>query len=269
MKITIILILIPLLLSSTKSSFNYKNFFEKIIEAVDFKDVYDKLNEAIDNIGNILFDEEKKNVIQMLGELLIYFIDFYKNNKEYVEKLENLRKKLKEYGFSNKLLINGGLSFLDKTIDNILKSKLDENYKNLGKIEFLFFNFPFLYHRFHLITGSQFWISLEKLRKNQFDAIKKIHNRIKVFKYFKYAANAFSAFTKAKDKISKCKNKTTKAYFISSAQAITNAGTNIYLGSIGSFLGSFIPIPFLGTFAGGMIGNYFGEYINSFFDFDC
>ncbi len=63
MKITIILILIPLLLSSNKSSFDYENFLE-ILQAVDFKDVYDKLCEAIDNFGNIVFDEEKKMLLK-------------------------------------------------------------------------------------------------------------------------------------------------------------------------------------------------------------
>jgi hypothetical protein len=267
MKITIILILIPLLLSSNKSSFDYENFLE-ILQAVDFKDVYDKLCEAIDNFGNIVFDEEKKNAAQMLDELIKYFIEFYKNNKEYVEKLDNLKKKLNEYGFSNNLLINGGLSFLDKTFNNILESTLHENYQTLALQNFLYSN-PIYLYRLQLKTNFKFWEFWGKLRNNQIDALNKIKNRIKFLNYFKYAGNAVSAFIKAKDKISKCKNKSTNAYIVSSAQAFTNVGTNMAFGSVGSFLGSFIPIPFLGTFAGGMIGNYIGEYFNSLYDFDC
>ena len=270
MKITLILIFVPLILSSTESSFNYEKHFESILKAVDFKDVYDKLVEAIDNIGNIVFDDEKKNVSQILGELILYFIELYKNNKEYLKKLENLKKKLNEYGFSDNFLINGGLSFLDKTISNILESNLDENYRLLALQQHLSLHyFPILCLRFPFITPQKFWELLWKLRDNKIDAINKIKNRIKFFKYFKFAGNAISAIIRRKDKISKCKKNTTNAYFVSSAQAVANVGTNMAFRSIGSFLGTFIPIPFIGTFAGGMVGNYIGEYINSLYDFDC
>ena len=275
MKITLILIFVPLILSSTESSFYYEKHFESILKAVDFKDVYDKLVEAIDNIGNIVFDDEKKNVSQILGELILYFIELYKNNKEYLKKLENLKKKLNEYGFSNNFLINGGLSFLDKTISNILESNLDENYRLLAVQQYLSLHyFPILYSRlpslhFPFITPQKFWKLLVKLQDNKIAAINKIKNRIKIFKYFKFAGNAISAIIRTKDKISKCKTNTTNVYFISSAQAVANVGTNMAFRSIGSFLGTFIPIPFIGTFAGGMVGNYIGEYINSLYDFDC
>ena len=59
------------------------------------------------------------------------------------------------------------------------------------------------------------------------------------------------------------------AYIISASQTIGNVGVNTAFGSVGSFLGSFIPVPFLGTFIGGLAGNYIGDWVNSFYDLDC
>jgi hypothetical protein len=42
------------------------------------------------------------------------------------------------------------------------------------------------------------------------------------------------------------------AYIISASQAIGNVGVNTAFGSVGSFLGSFIPVTFCGTFLGGL-----------------
>jgi hypothetical protein len=38
---------------------------------------------------------------------------------------------------------------------------------------------------------------------------------------------------------------------------------------VGSFLGSFIPVTFCGTFLGGLAWNYIGDWVNSFYDLDC
>ena len=59
------------------------------------------------------------------------------------------------------------------------------------------------------------------------------------------------------------------AFIISATQAIGNVGVNIAFGSAGSFLGSFIPVPLLGTFLGGLAGNYIGDWVNSFYYLDC
>ena len=37
----------------------------------------------------------------------------------------------------------------------------------------------------------------------------------------------------------------------------------------GSVLGSFIPIPFVGTIAGAATGNLIGCFVNSLYDFEC
>ena len=56
---------------------------------------------------------------------------------------------------------------------------------------------------------------------------------------------------------------------ISTFQGIANVGTNMIFGTIGSILGTFIPIPIAGCLIGGAIGNYLGSLFNSLYDFDC
>ena len=56
---------------------------------------------------------------------------------------------------------------------------------------------------------------------------------------------------------------------IPASQEIGNMGVNTAFGSVGSFLGSFIPVPFCGAFLGGLAWNYIGDWVNSFYDLDC
>ena len=98
---------------------------------------------------------------------------------------------------------------------------------------------------------------------------KKTSNRISFFKGIKIAGNAISGAKIAYDKFNRCKNKNTMAFIISATQTIGNVGVNTAFGSVGSFLGSFIPVPFLGTFLGGLAGNYIGDWVNSFYVLDC
>ena len=56
---------------------------------------------------------------------------------------------------------------------------------------------------------------------------------------------------------------------IDASQAIGNMGVNTAFGSVGSFLGSFIPVPFCWAFLGALAGNYIGDLVNSFYDLDC
>ena len=89
------------------------------------------------------------------------------------------------------------------------------------------------------------------------------------FKHLRYFGNAISTVSNSISKFSKCQKRDEYAMIISTFQGIADVGTNMIFGTIGSILGTFIPIPIAGSLIGGAIGNYLGSLFNSLYDFDC
>ena len=82
-------------------------------------------------------------------------------------------------------------------------------------------------------------------------------------------AESIDAYYTFKDKYEKCKNKDVDAFYKSIVQTMAKVGTNLAFSYTGSVLGSFIPIPFVGTIAGAATGNLIGCFVNSLYDFEC
>lgn len=265
MKFSFFLFLLPLIIAS--SSFNYEAFFGQIKKEKNLEVVVDKFEKAIDGLSNIFNDKERKDIFQKIVDLILYFIENYKEFEVFVKKLKDLQKKLSKYGVSETTLLNGITSFLGSIIDIKME--------NIGKNLFYMQNYYFLYNQ-----NTQF--SMEQISKTVQNAnlfkeyfskgisqISSLTDKLNLLKTIKIGGNLFSGSFRAYEKIQKCKNKDSKAILVSTAQAATNVGTNFAFGSIGSFVGSFIPIPIAGTFLGGIVGNYIGDFVNSFYDFDC
>ena len=270
MKFSFFLFLLPLIIAS--SSFNYEAFFGQIKKLKNLDAIIDQFEKAIDGLSNIFNDKERKDTAQKIADLISYFKENYKEFKVFVTKLKDLQKNLSKYGVSETTLLNGITSFFS----NILNIKMNDVGKNLFYMQ----NY-YLLHNKNTNLFNQF-SSMEQMSKtvqnanlfkeyfsNGMNQISSLTNKLYLLKAFKIGGNLLSGSFRAYEKIKKCKNKDSKAYLVSTAQAATNVGTNFAFGSIGSFLGSFIPIPIVGTFVGGIAGNYIGDFVNSFYDFDC
>ena len=262
MKFSLFLFLLPLIIAS--SSFNYEAFFGEIRKIKNLDEIIGKVEKAIDGLSNIFNDKERKDIAKKIADLILYFIENYKEFEVFVSKLKDLLKKLNKYGVSETTLLNGITSFLG----NIINIKINKIGKNLFYMQ----NYYLLSNKNTMEQMYRDFLHANLFKEyfsNGMSQISSLTNKLKLVKVFKIGGNLFSGSFRLYEKIKKCKNKDSKAVLVSTAQAATNVGTNFAFGSIGSFLGSFIPIPIAGTFLGGIAGNYFGDIVNSFYDFDC
>ena len=277
MKFSFFIFLLPLIIAS--SSFNYEAFFKEIENLKDSEMIITVLDQAIEELVNIFDDQKRKEIGQKLLQVIIYFLKNFKQFKEFGIKLKELKEKLSKFGVSENTLLNGFFSFLGNMInpkmENVCKNIFyTQNYYILSNQNTNIFNqFSKMGQNTNFVNEFSKTVQNANLYKdylsNEMSQISKFTNKLRFLKAFKYGGNLISGSFKAYEKIKKCKNKDSKAYLVSTAQAATNVGTNFAFGSIGSFLGSFIPIPIAGTFIGGIVGNYVGDYVNSFYDFEC
>ena len=270
MKFSFFLFLLPLIIAS--SSFNYEAFFKQIKKVKNLDEIIDKIEKAIYGLSNIFNDIEREDTIQKIEDLIKYFIEIYKDFKEFVTNLQDLQKKLSKYGVSETTFLNGITSFLCNLI-NIKENNIAKNLFYMQNYYVLSYKNANLFNQFSSVEQMSRTVQNANLFQEYFSngmsQISSLTNKLNIFKVFKIGGNLFSGSIRFYEKIKKCKNTDSNAILVSTAQAATNVGANFALGSIGSFLGSFIPIPIAGTFLGGIAGNYIGDFVNSFYDFDC
>ena len=208
---------------------------------------------GLKNVGNVL--RIKSNDVKSKGKIILDLgkgiYGFMEDNKENIEKIKEI---IPDF---NKTDVLNGVIYLDKYF-------IKENQKTI------FNDYISYVIQTRLIPENIGNPIIEyKWIKHLTNLFKNANNIESVLKSMKIVGNVGSAVFTFKDKISKCKNKDKNAYFIASAQTAANTGTNFAFSTIGSALGTFIPIPILGTFIGGAFGSYIGNKINSLYDFGC
>ena len=265
MKLTLILFLFSFILCSTN---DFGELLKDIKESIDDIDALNSpFQKGLKHYEKIKDLKEKEEYGEMLEEAKNFLITFYKENGKDVKKLKHLLKMFEEYGITKTNAIIDGYYRYSKLMESITKANLDKRTKEFYQINLLI---QYIHLNPKMIMDNslcsklgvkyedimsylyKYGEKLESLRNKKLN----LENKIAFLKPFKYAFNFIEAGTRTYKKLNKCEKRDTKAYLVSTAQAGANVGTNIVLSNIGSFLGSFIPIPFVGTVAGGLLGSY-------------
>ena len=245
-------------------SINNSNDLLNILELNTFEEQYNSLLEAFETLEKIKSTVDNKKFGEMLSDIIRILMNEYKDKKNFtqVKKLENLLSRLETFSFMN--LAAKGFFYLDKGIIDFLRDKKLQNSD-----EFL--------HFLNKITTAPIdpFVKLSiivKFYKKAIEYVKSMNafsDKIKFFfKHLRYFGNAISTVSNSISKFAKCQKRDEYAMIISTFQGIANVGTNMIFGTIGSILGTFIPIPIARSLIGGAIGNYLGSLFNSLYDFD-
>ena len=111
MKIEIIILLVPLLLSKNVNSNDYNDYydnffklFKEVIIKLNFADAYELIEKAIDKLGEIIGDDKLK-FAQKIADIIFFSIRVYFDNPEAVAKLTNLLNRLNDLGLLDSKII--------------------------------------------------------------------------------------------------------------------------------------------------------------------
>ena len=107
----------------------------------------------------------------------------------------------------------------------------------------------------------------KKVLKDSNKEVKNLNSFSKVAYSLVIVGESLTAYYTFKDNFEKCKYKDEDAFYNSIFQTGTNVWTN--KGFIIQVLGSFIPIPFVGTIVGAFTGSIIGSFVNSLYDLEC
>ena len=229
MKLQIFIVLFPLMFSISIP----EEIIKKIEFITDDAKIINLFNENFLLLDDINSGEEKANTIKLIYDLVSWLVEFYKNinYSNMSDKLYNLKEKL-DIKYSN---IIDGFLYLDKAIKNrVFENLLDD---------------------FDKISFSNKIIYCE--------TAKTIFQNLRILTY---SIEGIIAFI---EKYSGCKNNNIYAIIISMVQALKNTATKIGFTFIGATIGSLIPIPYLPTVVGGIVGSRLADYFNSKIDFEC
>ena len=229
MKLQIFIVLFPMMFSISIP----KDLIKNIEFITDGPKIFNLLYDNFLLLDDINSGEEKTNTIKFIYDLVSWLVEFYKNinYSDMSDKLYNLKEKL-DIKYSN---IIDGFLYLDKAIKNrVFENLLDD---------------------FDKISFSNKIIYCE--------TAKTIFQNLRILTYSIEGINAFI------EKYSGCKNNNIYAKIISMVQALKNTATKIGFTFIGATIGSLIPIPYLPTVVGGIVGSRLADYFNSKIDFEC
>ena len=229
MKLQIFIVLFPLMFSISIP----EEIIKKIEFITDDAKIINLLNKNFLLLDEINSGKEKTDTIKFIYDLVLWLVQFYKNinYSDMSDKLYNLKEKL-DIKYSN---IIDGFLYLDKAIENRVFEYLKEDFDKFSFSNKIFYS----------------------------ETAKTIFQNLRILTYSIEGINAFI------EKYSGCKNNNIYAIIISIVQSLKNTATKIGFTFIGASIGSLIPIPYLPTVVGGILGSRLADYFNSQIDFEC
>ena len=235
--------MLPLIFCSFKDNINNAKSFYEIIKII---------REVISQIKDIKSEELKKKLKKKIEEIIENLKETYKNNKEFLNELNSLLFELKNI----RSVASDTIFHFDKAIGGYIIELIEKEHSKLNQF-----------------CNTDVCNIPKKVLKDTTESVKGLNSLgnslSKVTNSLGIVAESVTAYYTFKDKYEKCKNKDVDAFLNSIVQTGANVGTNMTFSYAGSVLGSFIPIPFVGTIAGAITGSLIGGFVNSLYDFEC
>ena len=235
------------------------SFYEEFIFGYDlinnFSNIYTSLYNEVNKVKNAKSSSEKTQRKEDLIDVINKIIGDL-NDKEKIKKLKKLIDELNGKDHLGNIL--SGHMFINEGVSKVFSKKNAEAINNFQK-EFC--------DKFscNKIPIEKMKDSFESLIENNkvYEYLSNIGRTVGVF------GQGISIYNNFQKNYSKCKYKNEdsagKALFQTGINTITNLGFN----RAGAVIGSFFPIPFVGSLLGGIAGNYIGSFVNSQMEMDC